>query len=157
MSKKVKVLVSILMALVLLTAGGAATVMAQEEESTPTPEPTTKIFMGTANTTGLLVRVAEILGIPQEDLSNAFKQAQQEMREEASLRALDKAVEKGLITQEEADQIKEWWQQRPGVLDASSSQRFFGAPALRGRHMLGGRHMWGGHRGWCPDDTTQAD
>ncbi len=126
MSKKVKVLVSVLVAVVLLTAGGITTVIAQEEPTPPAPETEAR---------GLLARVADILGITQEDLANAFKQAQQEMREEAFIRALDKAVEKGRITQEEADQIKKWLEQKPEVL----------APGLF-PPALG--HMWGGHRGW---------
>ena len=76
MSKRVKILVSVVIAVVLLTVGIAVPVMAQEE-STPTPERGTK---------GLLTRVAEILDIPQEKLVNAFEQAQQEMRDEAFIR-----------------------------------------------------------------------
>jgi len=113
MSKKVKVLVSVLVVVILLTVGGTATVLAQEndEEVTATANET--------GTNGLLARVAGILGVPQEELVNAFKQAQQEMREEAFIRYLDKAVEKGLITQEEADEIKGWWGERPEALDRS--------------------------------------
>ena len=159
MPKKVRVLVSVLVALALLAAGGVATVMAQDESIPEEPA-----LSSEATNNGLLARVAEILGVPQEDLASAFKQARQEMTEEASLRALDKAVEKGLITEEEADQIKEWWQQRPEVLDASPPQRFFGAPALRGGHTGGGykfmapwgRHMRGGPRGWHSDNATQT-
>ncbi len=143
MSKRMKVLVAVLVATLLLTVGSAAMVMAQEEP-TPTPEPSTN---------GLVARVAQILEIPQEDLTNAFKQAQQEMREEAFIRSLDKAVEKGRITPEEADEIKEWCEQRPEVLDSGLFLRSFGFPALRSGHMWGG-HMWGGYRGWCSDNTT---
>ncbi len=134
-SKRMKVLVSVLAAVVLLTAGGATAVMA-DDGSVPTSN--------TANTTGLLPRVAEILDIPQEDLVNAFNQARREMREEACIRYLDKAVEKGRITEEEADEIREWRAQRPEVMDSGLLQRSFGFKAL------GSRHMWGSHnRGWC--------
>ena len=113
------------------SAGGAVTVMAQEKP-TPTPE---------AGAKGCLARVAEILDIPQEDLVNAFKQAQQEMRQEAFIRALDEAVEQERITQEEANQIKEWWEQRPEVVDR---------PALCARisRSICSRHMLAIHRGW---------
>ena len=119
MSKKVKVLVSVLVAVILLTVGGMATVLAQEndEEVTATANET--------GTNGLLARVAGILGIPQEELVNAFRQAQQEMREEAFIKYLDKAVEKELITQEEADEIKGWWDERPEVLAPGLFQRVF--------------------------------
>jgi len=69
MSKKVKVLISVVAAILLLTIGATVPVMA-EEESTPAPE---------AGANGLLARVAEILDIPNENLESAFRQAQQEM------------------------------------------------------------------------------
>ncbi len=105
MSKKVKVLISALVIAVLLTVGATATVMAEgETETTPPPEATAK---------GLLERVADILEIDEEDLIDAFKQAQQEIREEAFISRLNQAVEEGSITQEQADEIIEWWELRP--------------------------------------------
>ena len=106
MSRKVKVLVSVLVAAVLLTVGGATAAMAQGEPALAA-EPGTKGYLATGveprvgfgqssgnagdnMTTGLLARVAEKLGITQEELVSAFKEAQQEMREEASIRYLDK-------------------------------------------------------------------
>lgn len=133
MSRRMKIIVSVLVAILLLTVGVTATVMAQEE---PTP------LVPQVEENDLLARVADILDIPREDLVNAFKQARQEMREEAFIKSLDKAVERGLITQEEADKIKGWWEQKPEVLGPNLCPRFFGFPALRFRH------MWGAHRGW---------
>ena len=105
MSKKVKVLISALVIAVLLALGATATVMAEgEAETTPPPE---------AGTKGLLERVADILGIDEADLINAFKQAQQEMCEEAFINRLNQAVAEGLITQEQAGEITKWWEQRP--------------------------------------------
>lgn len=131
MSKKVKILVSVVVAILLLTVGGTAAVMAQEDPA-PTPE---------AGAKGCLARAAEILGIPQEDLVNAFKQAQQEMRHEAFTRALDRAVKQERITQDEADQIKERYEQRPEALDC---------PALHTRifQSICSRQMLTAHRGW---------
>ena len=146
MSKKVKVIVSVLIAVALLTVGGVTTVLAQSDGATPTPEPSTTASVATANTTSLLARVAEKLGITEEELTNAIKQARQEMRDEAFIRWLDKAVEKGLIDEDEAKAIKEWWEQRPAVLDSGSFPGAFGAPALRGRHMWGGSRGCGGPR-----------
>ena len=77
MSRRIKVLISVLAAVVLLTVGSAATVMA-EGEATPPPEAGAKCIPA---------RVAQILGISQEDLTNAFEQARQEMREEALIRS----------------------------------------------------------------------
>lgn len=128
--KRVKILVSALVVILLLAVGGTAMVLAQEEP-TPTPE---------AGAEGLLARVAEILDIPQEDLVNAFEQARQEMRQEAFIRALDKAIAEGYINQEEADEIKEWWQQKPETLGPFLR-------ALRHFHALKGLYWPEGHIG----------
>ena len=105
MSKKVKVLISALVVALLLTVGATVTVMAEgEAETTPPPEATAK---------GLLERVADILEIDEEDLISAFKQAQQEVGEEAFINRLNQAVAEGLITREQADEIIKWWEQRP--------------------------------------------
>ena len=68
MPQRVKVLVSVLVAVVLLTVGGAATVMANDEPTATDNETGRK---------GLQARVAEILGVSEEELVNAFEQAQQ--------------------------------------------------------------------------------
>jgi len=139
MSRKIKVIISVLVAVVVLTVGSAATVMA-DGEATPPPE---------AGAECLRARVAQILGIPQEDLTNAFEQAREEIREEycigageqvqqrireesgirsreqvqeqvgeeALIRVLDRAVGKGYIGEEEAEEIKQWWEQRPEVME----------------------------------------
>ena len=111
-------------------------VMAQEKE--PVQEEPTPQLEGR---TGLLVRVADILDIPEEDLINAFRQAQQEMKQEAFIRALDKAVEKGLITREEADEIKEWRENKPEALDCLTP----GAGILKANRF---RQMMAVSRGW---------
>ena len=72
MFRRIKVIISALVVVVVLTVGSAATVMA-EGEVTPPPE---------AGAECLLARVAQILGISQEYLTNAFEQARQEIREE---------------------------------------------------------------------------
>lgn len=161
MFRKRKVLVSVLVAVavlvpvLLLTVGGVATVMA--DDPTPPPE---------AEANGLLSRVAQILDIPEDDLIDAFNQAREEMREEAHVRFLDRALENGRITQEEYDAIMEWWEQRPDVLDCPLPNAF-GAPALGSRHMWNNhnawtarkawaaRNMWGAHGGWGGPGTPR--
>ena len=146
MSKKVKVLISALLVAVLLTVGVTTTVMAQEgeeEETVPATETSEK---------DLLDRVADILGIEKEDLINAFKQAQQEMREEAFIRALDKAVEGGRITQEQADEIIEWWGQRPDVLAPGMFKHALRFRALPRFHTQNGRGGW-----LCPRLPREVD
>ena len=129
MSQRVKVLVSVVVVVALLTVGGTATVMAQDEptQEEPVQEEPVQEEPELAPSSGancLLDRVAEILGISREELVNAFEQAQQEMGEEAFSSYLDEAVEKGLITQDEADEIADWWLNRPEAA---------GRPVLRAR------------------------
>lgn len=136
MSKRVKILVSVLVAILLLGIGTTAIVRAEEQ---PTPPAKSE--------NPLLARVAEILKIPEEDLVNAFKQAQQEMQKEAFDKALAKAVEKGRITQEQADEIKEWWGQKPEALKEGQLWPALGKGFMRGMH-----------RGWyCPQPPKSTD
>jgi hypothetical protein len=156
MSKKIKILISILVTALLLTMGGVTMVMAEgEEETTPPSEASAK---------GFLERVADILEIDQEDLIDAFKQAKQEMKEEAFINRLNQAVAEGRITQEQADEIIEWWELRPddeimewwklkpevikpGMVERAL--RFRASPRF---------HMLNGHRGgFCPRLPRLAD
>ncbi|MFC1874035.1 hypothetical protein ACFLYX_01900 [Chloroflexota bacterium] len=129
MSKKFKVITSVLVAVVLLTAGGATTVMAQKGEIAPAPavnradiEPV--LAEGTDNVTGtnsLLARVAELLGISPEELADIFKEARQALMQETMTtrleQYLEKAVAEGLIDENEAAEIMTWWENRPEALD----------------------------------------
>ena len=63
----------------------------------------------------LISKVANILGLPEEQVADAFKQACQEMQDKALQNWLQKLVDEGKITQEEADQYLEWWQARPNI------------------------------------------
>jgi len=63
-------------------------------------------------------KVANILGLEEDQVSDAFRQARQEMFQEAQEQRLQKAIENGLITEEEATQIREWWQDRPEALQS---------------------------------------
>jgi len=57
----------------------------------------------------LMARVARILGIDQQKLSDAFKQAQTELRDEQ----LARLVKEGKLTQEQVDKLKAWEVARP--------------------------------------------
>jgi hypothetical protein len=107
MSKKAKVLISALVAAILLTIGATAAVVAQEE---PTPPPE-------ARGQGFLGRVAEILDITVEELATAIRQARHEVRADVFSAALERAVAAGTITAEEAEEIRQWLEQRPEALD----------------------------------------
>jgi uncharacterized protein YehS (DUF1456 family) len=65
----------------------------------------------------LMPRVAAILNIDEQTLLSAFQQAGAQLRDENLVKALDKAVANGKITQDEANQIQSWWAQRPAALE----------------------------------------
>jgi|GEM_PF-1348547 DNA-binding HxlR family transcriptional regulator len=60
-------------------------------------------------------RAAEILGIDEEDLENAFKQAQSGLREQALDARLQELVNQGTWTQQQADAFKAWIKAKPDV------------------------------------------
>lgn len=137
MSGKIKALGAVLAMVIAVMVGVAAmgaTVFAEE----PTPTPAAPAEEPLKN---LLARVAEILNIDEQKVVDAFNQARQEMANEALEKALAKAVEEGRITQEEADQIIDWWGQRPEVLNKGAFPRL-------GRWGFPGGRMWGGLKGW---------
>ena len=128
MSKKKKIILSALLttaAIVGITAG--VTFAQSEEEDDAQPG---------ARHEALLEQVCDIyeenwgVTIDPQQLQDAFTEAQGEMMAEAMESRLDKLVEEGVITQEEADQFKEWWEARPDT-------QLPGRPAFGGR--FGGR------------------
>ena len=58
-------------------------------------------------------KVASILELDEDTVSDAFEQARSEMADERVEAMLDAKVEKGLITQDQADEYLEWFQDRP--------------------------------------------
>jgi uncharacterized membrane protein len=95
--------------------GGA--VVAQSDNTTNTED----LSQPADRYQALLDRVCAIyeektgVAIDSEQLKEALKQAGSEMRDEAIENWLQNLVNKGEITQEEADQYLEWWQSRPDV------------------------------------------
>ncbi len=92
----------------------------------------------------LLDRVSEIyrqntgVAIDAQQLKDAFAQAQKEMRDEALESWLDKLVNEGKITQEQADKYLQWWQSKPSDIPLLG-------PRGAGGMMRGGAHgCWGG-------------
>jgi hypothetical protein len=104
-NKKV-IIIGALIAMVIIagTIGGIA--LAQDEGTTSgnTTEPKT-----------LMTRVAEILGINQQDLEAAVTQARNEMQLENVKNRLQNLVKEGRITQAQADEYLEWWQSKPDM------------------------------------------
>ena len=139
MSKKMKLLIAVLVAIITLTVSGTVAVLAQDEEEPVSEEefieqsdellPGVKHFLSAGGSDELLSRVAEILGISEDELREAFEQARQEIMaerwEKAFYKLLDRAVEEGLITEEEAEEIKDWWEQKPDALNWALLRKAF--------------------------------
>ncbi|MBT3363191.1 MAG: hypothetical protein HN929_11940 [Chloroflexi bacterium] len=107
----------------------------------------------------MLARVTEIYetntgtAIDAEALQAAFDEAQQEKQDEMTTNLLTELVADGTITQEEADQLLEWWGARPdtmvegllgGPMGGGQGQGGHGERGGPGGPMGGGR---GGHMG----------
>lgn len=93
-------------------------------------------------------KVASILGLGEEQVADAFEQARQEIRDEAQGQCLQDAVEEGRITEEEADQIRQWWQDRPEALE-----QFGCREGLQLRNTW--RHQWLQRSGPCQSPLDQ--
>ncbi|MBN1190620.1 MAG: hypothetical protein JXA46_12775 [Dehalococcoidales bacterium] len=63
----------------------------------------------------LMERVASKLGIDISTLEDAFKEAQEEVKAEALDNRLQKLVEDGNITEEQAAEYKEWLESKPDI------------------------------------------
>lgn len=94
-----------LFALAALVLGlGSATVLAQESDAEQ-------------SRLGIVARMAKILGLEEQQVQDAYDQARQETRDERFEamvgQRLDALVESGRITQEQADDLREWYLSRP--------------------------------------------
>ncbi len=140
MSKKTKILIAVLVAILTLTVSGAMAVLAQDDdepeldeeeliEETNEPMPGLRMFAAALAPDKLLSRVSDILGISEEELRDAFEKAKEdamaERGEKAFYEFLDRAVAEELLTEEEAQDIKEWWEQKPEALDWALLQKAF--------------------------------
>lgn len=97
-------LIGPLAVMALVLGLGSATVLAQESKSED-------------SRTGIIARVAAILGLEEQQVQDAFDQARQELRDERFEamvgQRLEALVESGRITQEQADELGEWYASRP--------------------------------------------
>ena len=88
-------------------------------------------------------RVAGILGLNESQVQDAFDQARTEMQDEALQAKLDKMVESGRLTQEEADEYKEWYDSRPDTLTPGfGGRKFHFGRGFGGRRFHHGMGMW---------------
>lgn len=131
MKHKKLMVVAILAALVVVVVAFSATAFAGSSDDNET----------------FISKVADTLGVDDDEVSEAMDQARQEMREEAQQEALAQAVEDGVLTQDEADEIQAWWDARPEVLDDVEVRQALHPRAghgMRGHCGAPGHGMWGG-------------
>lgn len=115
---------------------------------------------------GFVGRVANILGLEPEQVQDAFLQARREMQNESLKMRLDRMVERGLLTQEQAAEQYNWFQSRPenlapGIWGGGKTRQGFGperigkprgqwhgpaGPGARWRRTESGQFPWGGPR-----------
>jgi hypothetical protein len=106
-SKKLKIILAVAVGLVILALGSGAIVMAA------TSTTTTATTTAATQSNPLFAKVAASLGVTEQQLADAFKQAGTEAQNTRIDQALAQAVTDGKITQAESDAIKAWLAQRP--------------------------------------------
>ncbi len=130
MWRKKKFIFGLLIAVILAAAslGGVALAQGSEESSQPKT---------------LMSRAADILGIDQQQLEDAFEQARTEMQQETLDNYLQGLVDEGKITEEEATQYKEWMQSKPDMTQLKDQLEDWmetkpDIPGIFGRRNIGG-------------------
>lgn len=128
-----KFIIVVLVAIVVLAGsiGGIALAQTEDEEETQTETIFDKVAA---------VLVEDGVNITSEQLEDAFAEVQQDMRNQAVEKFLDKLVEEEIIAQEEADAYLNWWSERPDILNGFDFKgRFgFGFGGIRGMHRIPG-------------------
>lgn len=89
-------------------------------------------------------RVAAILGLGEQEVEDAFKQAGREMQDERFENRMDRLVAKGQITEDEAVEAVDWYQSRPE--DIGPGRKGFGMKG-RGHQRFGSGSGGFGMRG----------
>ena len=101
----------------------------------------------------ILGKVAAILGLEEATVEDAFKQARKDQRTQAYEEKLDRRVENGIITSEEAEEQLLWFQSRPDSLSGSFRRGDHRQPGFGHARSFKGSHF--GMRmprrgGWWP-------
>ena len=68
---------------------------------------------------GFAARLATILGLEDDVVQDAFKEARSDIQDERFQAKMDRLVESERITQDEADAAIEWYEERPEGINAS--------------------------------------
>ena len=110
--KKLRIIIPLAMVVVAVAVISFSIALAQGNEG------------GDSNASKLAIRVAEILGLDTAFVDDAIKQAREELRDEAIQKKLNALVEKGRLTQEQADEYLNWIQSKPEGIPAIGKQSF---------------------------------
>jgi len=105
MSRKLKIIFAVVVGVVVLAIAGGAVAFAADA-----PPATTST---TAPANQLFTKVAATLGVTEQQLTDALKQASTQIQGQRVDQALAAAVTAKTITQDEANAIKAWLAQRP--------------------------------------------
>jgi C4-dicarboxylate-specific signal transduction histidine kinase len=95
--------------------GGAVVAGSDNSSNTGDQSQATDRYQALLDRTCAIYEEKTGVAIDSEQLKDALEQAQSEMQYEALKSWLQDLVDKGKITQEEADQYLEWWQSRPDI------------------------------------------
>ena len=153
MSSRIKVIVSMLVVILLVAAVPTTIVLAQEEESAPA--------LQEGATPPFLAKVAEILGISTDNLTTAFQQAQQEMREECQATGNCTILrERVMFRNQWKEKRQEWIEKRQEIgkrfqcngTENQQNMRLRISQSVRGRHMIAVPRGWNG-----PIPSQQVD
>lgn len=148
---------------------GAVTVGVVAAQDTGEGE-STVVEQGDTAPKTILGRVAGILGLDEATVEGAFQQARKDQKTAAYKEKLDRQVEKGRITAEEAEEQFLWFQSRPDSLAGGFRQGGHRKPGFgHARHFQGkrfgmrmGRHggRWNGpdfsSSGWPKHDGQES-
>lgn len=150
-----KLIIIEVLVVVMLVATLGVVAVARADDETPNQEQD--------NITSLIEEVAEIYEantgttIDAQELQNAFVQARNQHMTAIRYQCLDKLVEQGKITQEQADELKAWLEAKPNIFTEEFQQWLESRPDIMGMFgrnncgimFFGGRHqgrvgLWGG-------------
>ena len=99
---------------------------------------------------GFAARLATILGLEEDVVQDAFKEARSDIQGERFQAKMDRLVESERITQDEADAAIEWYEERPEGIDTSRPGSKSGFDRRRGP---GSKSGFYGQRGPGPGSS----
>ena len=108
-----KMVVVAVIAAILLAAGIGGAVYAKTGGTATGNTVLNQAANVTSSNDTLMARVAKILGIDQQKLQDAVKQARGDMQNEKLDKYLTNLVSQGKITQAQADKFTTWWTSKP--------------------------------------------